>query len=317
MNLKEMMKKQLEYNKCVVGEDLSQEEIERYTQSLALCAHAELSAVVNATHYKHHHDYREPKASNLTVLYETVDVIRYMFAILNTWDISAEEFSDAYDKKDVYLRYHAKLHEKEWDGVQPVAIIDIDDVLADFRNGFAEWLESTMNIPVDINTREYYFITALSKSKHNSEAVFQKFLDEGGFSKIGVLHDNVLLIKLLKDMGFWIHLLTARPEEELQCLYDTYWWLDKYNIPADRLSFSTEKFRWCARSDYYDAGRIIFAMDDAPKHATEYAKHGLPCFVPKRAYNEHLKGENIYMFDDIATAHLSMYELLIKSNKAL
>ena len=314
MNIKNMLSRQGNYNNQVIGHhsELTDEKIAHHTQQLALCAHSEISALVGATQYKHHHDYYEPKADRLTVLYETVDVVRYMMAILNIWGIQASEFEEAFNSKDVYLNYHKKMHEKQWDGKQPVIIVDIDDVLADFRTGFANWLETKMGIPVDVNTKEYYFITALSKSKHNSEAVFQMFLDQGGFSQIGIIQNNLKIIKVLKAMGCWIHLLTARPEEELQCLYDTYGWLNKYDIPADRISFSTEKFRWCAKSDYYDAGKIMFAIDDAPKHATEYAKHGMTCFVPQRPYNKHLNDESILLYDDnmIQSALRSMRDII-------
>ena len=59
--------------------------------------------------------------------------------ILNLNDIHASEFIKAYLDKDVYLN---NLHKnpKSWDGKQPVAIVDIDDVLSEFRVHFADHL---------------------------------------------------------------------------------------------------------------------------------------------------------------------------------
>jgi len=308
-----MMQKQKTYNNKVVGssDQLSQALKEKITQENVLCAHAELSALVNATNYKNHHSHSEPLANRKTVLYETVDVIRYMMATLNTWGITPQEFEEAFDKKDVYLNKHHELQHKKWEG-QPVAIVDIDDVLANFRSGFANWLEEKFGVKPDVNSKEYYFISALSQIDLNSETVFKMFLDEGGFSKLGVDSDNVRLLQDLKSKGYWIHLLTARPEEELQCLYDSYSWLVEYNIPCDAISFSPEKFRWCAKSKYYDAGAIKFAIDDAPKHAEDYAKHGIKCFVPRKSYNHHLKNDNIFHFDSYSHARI-----LLASQKLL
>ena len=56
------------------------------------------------------------------------------------------------------------------------------------------------------------------------------------------------------------------------------------------VDFSSEKFRWCAKSRYYDAGKIEFAIDDAPKHVAEYAKHGIFCYMPKKNYNKEIRG---------------------------
>jgi len=295
-----MMNCQKSYNKKIVGrsDQLSQELKEKITQENVLCAHAELSSLVNATNYKNHHSHLEPLANRKTVLYEAVDVVRYMMATLNTWGITPLEFEQAFDKKDTYLNKHYELQQKKWDGKQPVAIVDIDDVLANFRVGFSDWLREKFGVEADVDSKEYYFITALSKINLNSEAVFKMFLDDEGFAKLTVDTDNLGLLWQLKHRGYWIHLLTARPEEELQCLYDTYFWIHQQNIPCDAISFSPEKFRWCAKSKYYDEGAIKFAIDDAPKHAEDYAKHGIKCFVPKKSYNEHLEDKNIFLYKD-------------------
>jgi len=298
-----MLLRQLAYNEKIVGhsDQLSQELKEKITQDNVLCAHAELSALVNATNYKNHHVHTEPLANQKTVLYETVDVIRYMMATLNTWGVTSSEFEKAFFKKDVYLNKHYELQQKKWAG-QPVAIVDIDDVLANFRTGFSDWLHKRFGVRADVDSKEYYFITALSKINLNSEYVFKMFLDDEGFAKLSKDDQNIELLKTLKAQGYWIHLLTARPEEELQCLYDTYYWITNHEIPCDAISFSPEKFRWCAKSKYYDAGAIKFAIDDAPKHAEDYAKHGIKCLVPLKSYNDHLDNDNIFHFNSYGHA---------------
>ena len=300
-----MLHKQLEYNKKIVGrsDQLSQELKEKITRENVLCAHAELSALVNATNYKNHHSHSELLTNRKTVLYETVDVIRYMMATLNTWGITSKEFENAFDKKDVYLNKHYELQQKKWNPGQPVAIVDIDDVLANFRSGFSKWLYNKFGVKANVDSKEYYFITALSKIDLNSESVFKMFLDDEGFENLTINTDVLELLWQLKHRGYWIHLLTARPEEELQCLYDTYFWIWQQNIPCDAISFSPEKFRWCAKSKYYDDNAIKFAIDDAPKHANDYAKHGIKCLVPLKPYNEHLAHENIH--------HYSSYNQII------
>lgn len=300
ISFKYMLDMQKYYNEKIVGqsEKLTPAKIEKITQENVLCAHSELSSLVNTTSYKNHHTHSTPKANKSTVLYETVDVIRYMMAILNTWNIKSEEFENAFLKKDAYLNKHFELQKNKWNGKQPVAIVDIDDVLANFREGFSLWLKDTFGVDADVNSKEYYFISALSKINMNSEKVFKAFLDSGGFSRITSDYESIKLLQTLKQNGYWVHLLTARPEEELQCLYDTYFWLDAHQIPCDAISFSPEKFRWCAKSEYYDSGKIMFAIDDAPKHAEDYAKHGIKCFVPVKSYNSHLFHENIFLFDN-------------------
>ena len=162
----------------------------------------------------------------------------------------------------------------------------MDDVIVDFRQGFASWLKKSYEIEVDVNSEEYYFITALQRVDVNPEEVFSRFIGESGFASLKPVQGARIFMNELKKKGYWLQILTARPEENLRCMYDTYQWLEKYNIPYDDIGFSSEKFRWCASSQYYDTNSIAFAIDDSPKHAEEYAKHGINVKVPIKSYNK-------------------------------
>ena len=265
-------------------EQLTSVEKEEITKTLLLALHQKASALADTIHYKDHHNRSsKPDVNNLT--YESVDVVRYAIAIMNTWGIDPDRFLEAYKEKDDYLALDNDLNQKKWEG-QPVVIVDMDDVIVDFRSNFANWLKTKFNVSADVNSKEYYFIDALTKTGLNPEAVFIDFLNQGGFKKLTIVSGIWDALSALRDKGYWIHILTARPDENLRCKYDTYSWIKEHRLPVDRVSFSSEKFRWCANSQYYDADAIVCAIDDSPKHAREYAKHGLTCLVPLKSYNE-------------------------------
>jgi hypothetical protein len=268
-------------------------DIEERTRTLALCAHSELSSMMEAVNYKMHHKYRDIQinAASDKIMYEAVDVVRYMVAIMNNWNITSEQFTSAYDKKDTYLRMTAEINEKKWEK-QPVIIVDLDDVVVDFRVCFANWLEDNYGLKIDVESEEYYFISALSSIDVNPEAVFETFMNQGGFARPDINTGAYRYLWDLKNKGYWIQYLTARPGDNLRCVYDTYDWIAKHCLPYDGINFSSEKFRWCARSKYYK--KIAYAIDDSPKHALEYAKHGIICHVPVKSYNKQTEGvENI------------------------
>ena len=100
-------------------------DIEERTRILALCAHSELSSMMEAVNYKMHHKYRDiiMNAASDKVMYEAVDIVRYMIAIMNNWGITPEQFALAYDKKDTYLKMTAEINEKKWNR-EPVVIVD-------------------------------------------------------------------------------------------------------------------------------------------------------------------------------------------------
>ncbi len=291
-----MMAMQKEYNGKKISFPVSEKERDLITQNLALCAHSEISSLTAAVNFKHHHQ-TSVELDKAKVLYESVDVVRYMMAIMNLWDISAEDFTHAFKQKDNYLNITHDLEAKKWKG-EKVIIVDIDDVLGEFRKCFASWLEQNYNIAVDVESTEYYFITALSKIDVNPEKVFENFIADRGFMMLPTVLDAIKFTHTLKSMGYWLHLLTARPAENYCIFYDTYSWLTTAGFAFDRLDFSSEKFRWCAQSEYYDSGAIEFAIDDSPKHALEYAKHGIRVKVPLKSYNKHIEGENIQFYND-------------------
>ena len=293
-----MLLRQLDYNNKVLGDAayFGKQKLERHTQELALCAHAEISTLINATNFRTHHGNLE-KTNKDTILFESVDVIRYMMAIQNLWGITDEEFEEAFEAKDVYLNMCHEMKKRPWDN-QYVAIVDLDDVVVEFRKGFAAWLSKEFNIHADVNSSEYYFITALKKARVNPEDIFSKFIADGGFRTLEIKENIRETLVGLKQQGFWIQYLTARPAEDLRCLYDTFYWINKFNLPYDAIDFSSEKFRWCAKSKYYDRRKICFAIDDSPKHAEEYAKHGIKVFVPRQNYNKHVSNENVRFYEE-------------------
>ena len=219
------------------------------------------------------------------------------------WNITSEEIEKAFVAKDSYLNARYKIKNNPWRG-QPVVIVDMDDVLVDFRRGFADWLNLNYGIDVDTESEEYYFITALEKVEVNPEEIFQRFVSSGGFRSLSPVAGAATFIKSLKSAGYWVQILTARPDEDLRCMYDTYQWLEEHEIDYDDIAFSTEKFRWCAKSKYYDSKSIAFAIDDSPKHAEDYAKHGVDVKVPVKSYNKRISYQVEYYdkLDDIVPA---------------
>lgn len=289
MDIKEFFEMQKKYEASYLKQ--KPVSIEVKTQQLALCAHAEISSMLTKTNLKFHHrhkDFPVNEAAN-TIKYEAVDVIRYMIAIMNQWNVSPEDFAIAYDKKDTYLKMRAKIDNKKYKN-QPVVIVDLDDVIVDFRKCFAKWLEENWSLKIDVDSEEYYFITDLAKTGLNPESLFEMFTQQGGFSRPGINKGAYRYLWNLKNEGYWIQYLTARPKDNLQCVYDTYSWISKHLLPYDGIDFSSEKFRWCAKSSFYS--NIKFAIDDSPKHAQEYAMHGIKCIVPIMPYNKQVAGIN-------------------------
>lgn len=276
---------------------LTSSQKEEMLKTFVLALHAEATGIVEGVNYKDHRLTTKP-IDTQKILYETVDVYRYVLAILNLWGISASTFSSALSQKDDFLDYRHRLSQKKWSG-QPVVLFDMDDVLAEFRQSFCGWVTQTTGHFLDPQSKEYYNTDVLKKAGLNNETLFKGFIDSHGFLLLDRNDRYVKLLQYLKDRGFWIQIVTARPESNLTAFYDTYSWLYRHGIEADGIAFTPEKFVFLTDQPYYSTGKY-FAVDDSAKHAAEYAKHGVKVLVPQKSYNTEVALlENVYYVPNV------------------
>lgn len=296
MTLKDMFKCQRDFNKLFFDSNkLTDLEKEEVTKSLTLALHSEVSDLISAINFKDHRQSRS-QIDKEKILYESIDVFRYLTAILNLWDVNADQFTSAFDDKDLFLHSRHQMEAVKWSG-QPVLIFDLDDVICEFRETFIGWLKTTYNINADINSTEYYTTAEVKEVGLNPETVFEEFVANRQLQNITPNIEIINAVNKLHDEGYWIQILTARPDRSLVCKYDTFRWLKKSGLKYHRVDFSPEKYRWLTKSAYYSSEKIVCAIDDSAKHTAEYAKHGIKTCSPSKSYNTELSNlENVLMY---------------------
>ena len=294
-NLKQIMNDHRSFTKKYYDQNnFTDKQKEEMLKTLCLALHHEVSQIVEATNFKvfSKNDY---DVNTNEIVYNAVDSFRYILAILGLYDISHEQFISAYEEKDLYLNDTNSLNEHKKG--QPVAIIDIDDIIGEFRSYFNYWLFCEYNIKIDKNSTSYYSSKEVKEHGLSPEGVFELFIQKNQLLNIPLIEVMKESIELLKRKGYYIQLLTSRPESNLKCKYQTYSWLSKNNIYYDNLAFSYEKYIWVAKKDYYVKGNVKFAIDDSPKHAMEYATHDIKVLMPDLPYNKNARHENIVLFN--------------------
>lgn len=276
--------------------DLTLQQKQEMLKTFVLSLHAEATGLVEGVNYKSHR--LLPDAVDIQkILYKSTDAYRYILAILNLWDISEGQFVDALRQKDEFLHFRHELSQKQWAG-QPIAIFDVDDVLAEFRESFCDHASKETGIFVDPNSNEYYNTATFKAHGLKGENYFKSFVEGHGFLRLRRNETYYNFLVELKSRGYWIQILTARPESNLTCFYDTYSWLYRNDIPADGVAFAPEKFSWLSAQKFYNSAKY-FAIDDSAKHSAEYAKHGVKVVVPQKPYNVEVRGlPNIFYIDN-------------------
>ena len=260
------------------------------TKTFCLSLHSEVSQLISAVDYKQHMT-SNARPDIERILFESVDCVRYVLALLNLWDISPKDFISAFESKDNFLHTRYQIDQKSRSPGQKVIVCDIDDVLAEFRTPYSKFVEKEFGVQIDPLSTEYYNIDPITKAGIDPEEVFTKFVSDGMFSSVPVCNEMAAFMDSLREQGYWIQLLTARPGHDARCKYDTYDWLAKNNIPFDGIDFSPEKYVWLSDKDFYSDNSLVCAIDDSLKHATEYARHGVDVVVPATSYNSAIPPE--------------------------
>ena len=287
------------------SETISQAEKEERLRSFALAMHTEVSDMASAVKLKDHHLNPEP-ADDSKILYNLVDIARYVFASLNLWQIDNKAFERAWEIKDAYLWEKHRLESLKYEG-QPAVIIDIDDVLAHFREDFFAWLDKKYNFYLDAEGGSYFHGGTLLDGKTTIEDVYREFRETNGGLMSVRCNDNIVnSLRVLEKSGVWIHILTARPSSDLHCYYETFAWLLKNKIPYHSIDFNPEKFRAASTMHFYLQNKLLYAVDDSPKNAREYSSQGIPVFVPKRGYNLGMENEPGLKYFDWHTFQLPL-----------
>jgi len=291
-----MLDKQRKFaSKFYSAEDMSEEEkLERH-KILCLAMHGEVSQLSDSVPFRDHRPAVTP-THRQNILFETMDVYRYCLAILNLWEFDEKEALSAFSSRESHLTLRTEKNWSNWSG-QPVIVVDVDDVIARFRQNFYEWLNVTYpGAHADPDSPEYFLRKTVDGK--SGDALLQAFIDSGGLKELTVCQNVVDGLERLREKGYWIHILTARPTSELKCLNETYEWLEKKVKHFDSIDLSSEKYIAVASLEAYKEGKVVCAIDDSPKHSSEYAMHGVTCLVPIRSYNKGVHDiAGIYSFD--------------------
>ena len=281
MNLKKMLATQKKFSdQFFDASKLTEaEKIERH-KTFCLSMHSEISQLANTVHYQDHRPTISP-THRANILFETMDVFRYCLSVLNLWEFSSWDAEQAFASRDAHLNSRAEKSIEKWDG-KPVVVVDVDDVLAKFRNSFYSWVNEKYDADLADESDEYFFTRTIAGKA--GDELLAEFVADGQVRNLEVCVNLQTALRHLRESGYWIHILTARPADELKCLYETYAWLLE-NVEFDSLALHPEKYIHLAATEPYKQGFVVCAIDDSPKHAAELAHHGIHTFVPKRNYN--------------------------------
>jgi hypothetical protein len=161
---------------------------------------------------------------------------------------------------------------------------DIDGVLTDDSNIWREKLSEYTGKELEIEKKSYNFAEAFGIEE---ETLKEFFVEKGKevYREVKPQKEMIKLLNKLKEDGFEIHLITARPEKEV-----TIEWLNKYKVPHDSINFKKKKGNLVKQKN------IKLFIEDSEKNAKEIAEKNIPVVLVDKYHNQKAEKGNEHIY---------------------
>ena len=270
--LQHMWSRQESFNKNFVDLDnLDFDKKQEMTKEYVLHMLSEANSLLDGVNWKLHHK-KELSVKRSDLILEMIDVWKYLLSIALVWNVTPEEFSQAFDEKSSLVEQRYLQEFTTLDG-REIVVCDIDGVLGDYPFTFLEFVRTQEEVrygepplfsSTHVHTLDLYKYLEGEVSSSNLK-YYKHFYRESGM----IRHENVVkgaveFLKALREKGYYIVLLTSRPFDTYKSLYlDTYTWLVSHGLEFDALLNDSKKRDKVSK--LLETSDVKFVVDDDPK----------------------------------------------------
>lgn len=255
-------------------------DLAKQVRDFTLLTESELHELLRCTQWKSHRRYHVAHNDG-HMQDEAADIFKCVVSIFQILGMRPEDLVNAYWQKTMVVRQR---YREEWtdrlDG--PCAVIDIDNVLADYINGFGSWLLNTQSMIVADQDRlrvlmkqgAYLTAAAMQVEDDTWQRWKHAFRTSGGKRTLPVMPGAKDFLQRLQTLGYRIVLLTSRPIDRYPNIYtDTLLWLQAHELPFDFIWWSHDKAERVLEGDI--RSKIHLFVDDDSRFIQQMARLGI------------------------------------------
>lgn len=235
----------------------------------------EATEVLDELSFKMHRKKRD-EADRMNVLEEMVDIQKFLWGWAQVWGFTWDDFAEEFRRKSAVVeqRFAQERSLPELES-HPCVLVDIDGVLADWQEGFINWLGCSEDLDVPyFETRHALRLWYENEAGvKRQEEIKRLFRQSGAKRNLAVLPGARELLNLIRHESLLkIILLTNRPYDEHFRIYgDTLEWIEKNSLPYDAIIWAKDKGFEAVKT----FKNVAWAIDDKAKNVTRLREAGI------------------------------------------
>ncbi len=244
--------------------EMAPTELETTSRHLALGLYEEAAELARAIVRFKVHILKKPPVEKSEVIGEAADVIKYAMAIAQLHGATAGEMFNEIMRKTAVVDDRANGERLELTLDTNVILVDMDGCIANLAP-LNEKLKAAGS-------------DAMRHVARIEEEIKAEFRSSGGFRHLPVIDGAREGMARLKELGYKLVIITARPYQRYKRLYaDTMEWLKEHGIEYDLILFQRDKAE--AIAEYIHPAKPLCFIEDRVKHAFEITAAGVPVLL--------------------------------------
>jgi len=292
MDLHELWQQQFEQQLSFYNlSSLTTKEQSIIVKELLVGLYEEVGELSRAADQDRYHLLKRPELVKSNIIEEGVDVFKMLMSVLQVFGITPDEFIDTFTSKTAIVQQKWQAQHIQLEKETKVFATDLDGCVVDMDE-FMSYLKG-IEEPGDQR-----------KTVEALEAVKERFYVNGGFLTLPPIDGAVEGLAAIRDMGYKIIIVTARPHWQYRRLHgDTAKWLEKHGVAYDHIIFNKDKAE-AVWEDLHPA-RPTWFVEDRLKHMHELLDVGVPVLLfdtPKNQGELPAMARRVHGWDAIVAA---------------
>lgn len=250
---------QAEFNRQLRPEPpLTHEELAEITKEFTLHQMTEMAEFLEAGKVWGQHRRRPIGLINReNVRRQLIDQFKYWMGIAQAWGFELKDLERTYWMKSATVRQR---YAEEWltsIADQPIVVLDLDNVLCDYTEGFFQWLKENVMAYADSEVQAATWRTDLEWARKRRvffsgtelgilnplwNKIQHDFRSHGQFTRLPAMPYAREFVDWCRSNDWAVVALTSRPIDEYPNLYDdTVYWLTEQQLTVDRIWWGPNK----------------------------------------------------------------------------